>query len=192
MALIVLGTLATAIVLSLWRVVATGKNLNSRLGIANWDFSQSWASNLVAVGSLLGVIVGVSGGLPQLNLGLTAVVLSVLFAALIVVGPISYSGLQVNESGTLEGTLGGFYLASGLTLWAALGETVTAGAFFVDLGQKLPPLIVALFFAVVVLAIVMLLRYAWVSMGWVAAQAVAPPPAGKAPATRKLQDFHLI
>ena len=192
MALIVLGTLVTATVVCMVRAVSSGKSLNNRLGIQGWDFNGSWASNLAAGGSLLGLVIGASSGLPTSDLALTAVVLSVLFGALTIVGPITYSALQVNESGTLEGTLGGFYLACGLTLWAALGETVAAGAFFVDIAQKLPPLILALFFIVVVVAIFALLRYAWLSMGWVAAQAVAPPPAGRPFAPRPLPAWHLI
>lgn len=192
MALIVLGTLVTAVVVCMLRAVNSGKSLNSRLGIHGWDFNGSWASNLAAVGSLLGLVIGASSSLPAPDLALTAIVLSVLFGALTIIGPITYSALQVNESGTLEGTLGGFYLASGLTLWAALGETVAAGAFFFDISQKLPPLILALFFIVVVVAIGTLLRYAWLSMGWVAAQAVAPPPPGKKSAPRQLPAWHLI
>ena len=192
MALIALLTLAAATVVCMLRAVSSQKGLNSRLGIANWDFNQSWASNLAVLGSVLGILIGASSYVSSPNLPLAAIVLSVLFGTLTVVGPITYSALQVDQSGTLEGTLGGFYLASGLTLWAALGELVAAGVFFIDLSQKLSPLIIALFFVVVVVAIGALLQYAWLSTGWVAAQAVAPPPAGKAPATRKLQDFHLI
>lgn len=192
MTLIALGTLVAATVACMVRAVSSQKSLNFRLGITGWDFSGSWASNLVAGGTVLGVVIGASGSLPSSSLALAAIVLSVLFGALTVMGPITYSALQVNQSGTLEGTLGGFYLACGLTLWAALGELVAAGAFFIDIAEKISPLIVALFFVVVVVGIVLLLRYAWLSMGWVAAQAVAPPPAGKPFAPRKLPKWSLI
>jgi hypothetical protein len=190
-ALIILGTLVAATVVCMTRAVSSQKGLNSRLGITNWDFGQSWASNLAAAGTVVGIVIGASSSLPSPGLALAAIVLSVLFGALTVLGPITYSALQVDQSGTLEGTLGGFYLACGLTLWAALGETVAAGAFFINLSQKLSPLTVALFFVVVVVAIGMLLRYAWLNMGWVAAQAV-DPPTGKSVASRKLQAWHLI
>ena len=190
MALIALLTLAAATVMCMARAVSSQKGLNARLGIANWDFNQSWAANLAVVGSVLGILIGASSYTGLSSLPLSAIVLSVLFGALTVVGPITYSALQVEQSGSLEGTLGGFYLASGLILWAALGELVAAGVFFIDLSAKLSPLLIALFFVVVAVAIAALLRYAWLSMGWVAAQAVAPPT-GKA-ASRKLQDWHLI
>lgn len=192
MTLIALGTLVAATVLCMVRAVSSQKSLNFRLGSHDWNFGQSWASNLAAVGTVLGIVIGASSSLPSSSLRLAAIVLSVLFGALTVLGPITYSALQVDQSGTLEGTLGGFYLACGLTLWAALGESVAAGALFIDIAQKLSPLIVALFFVVVVVAIGMLLRYAWLNMGWVAAHAVAPPPPGKPFAPRKLQDWHLI
>jgi hypothetical protein len=192
MTLIALGALVAATVVCMLRAVSSQKSLNFRLGITGWDFSGSWASNLAAAGTVLGVVIGASGSLPTSGLALTAIVLSVLFGALTVLGPITYSALQVNQSGTLEGTLGGFYLACGLTLWAALGASVAAAAFFIDIAQKISPLIVALFFVVVVVGIVLLLRYAWLSMGWVAAQAVAPPPAGTPFAPRKLPKWSLI
>ena len=191
MALIALLTLVAATVVCMLRAVSSQKGLNSRLGIANWDFNQSWAANLAVVGSVLGILIGASTYTGLSTLPLAAIVLSVLFAALTVVGPITYAALQVDQSGSLEGTLGGFYLASGLILWAALGELVAAGVFFIDLSAKVSPLLIALFFVVVAVAIAALLRYAWLSMGWVAAQAVAPP-SGKGAASRKLQDFHLI
>jgi len=189
--LIALGSLVAAIVVCMARAVSSQKSLNFRLGITGWDFSGSWASNLAAVGTVLGIVIGASSSLPS-SLALAATVLSVLFGALIVLGPITYSALQVDQSGNLEGTLGGFYLACGLTLWAALGESVAAVVFFLDIAQKLSPLLIALFFIVAVVAIAALLRYAWVNMGWVASKAEAPPPPGKTIANRKLQDWHLI
>jgi hypothetical protein len=192
MTLIALGTLVAATVVCMVRAMSSQKSLNFRLGITGWDFGASWASNLAAGGTVLGVVIGASGSLPSSGLAVTAIVLSILFGALTVMGPITYSALQVNQSGTLEGTLGGFYLACGLTLWAALGELVAAGAFFIDIAEKISPLIVALFFVVVVVGVVLLLRYAWLSMGWVAAQAVAPPPAGTPFAPRKLPKWSLI
>lgn len=192
MTVIVLLTLVTATVLCMLRAVRSDKSLDARLGIHDWDFGGSWATNLAAIGSIGGIVIGASSNLKTSNLPVDGIVLSVLFAALIVVGPISYSALQVDRSGTLEGTLGGFYLASGLTLWAALGELVTAGAFFVSLSAQLTPLMIALFFVVVVFGIGALIRYAWLNMGWVAAQAIAPPTPGQPLAPRKLQDWHLL
>lgn len=192
MTLIVLGTLVAALVVSMLRAARSDKSLNDRIDIQGWDFSGSWASNLAAVGSVLGIVIGASSSLPSSGLALTAIVLSVLFGVLTIVGPITYSALQVEESGKLEGTLGGFYLASGLVLWAALGEIVAAGAFFIDIAQKLSPLIEALFFVIVVLAVGALLRYSWLSIGWLAAQAQPAPTPGRPIAKRQLPVGHLL
>ena len=185
MALILLLTLATAVVLCLVRAGTLGQKLNSRLGSTGWDFNQSWASNLAAVGAVLGAVIGALSVVSLPDLAVTAVVLSVLFGALTVFAPIAYSALQVDGSGT--GTLGGFYLASGLTFWAALGEAVTGGAFFADLEQKLSPLVIAISFAVFAIGVVALVVYVWRSMGWVAAKAL-PPGAPLTP----LHNWHLL
>jgi len=165
--------------------------LNYRLLQPNWDFNQSWASNLAAVGSILGIVVGASSGLPSGDLALTAVVLSVFFGALIVLGPITFGALQVSDGASLVGTLWAFFIASGLTLWAALGEAVTAAAFFLDLRQKLPASIVWLFVAVVALAVLMLLRYAWLGMGSIAKLASPPLPKGSKGLSQAVA-WHLI
>lgn len=192
MALIILATLVTAIVLCMLRAFRSQKSLNDRLGLGDWDFSGSWATNLAAIGSVFGIVIGASSSLPWSDVEVAAIVLSVLFGALTVLAPIAYSAFQDYQSSKPEGTLGGFYLACGLTVWAALGELVAAGAFFVHIAQQLSPLVIALFFALVVFALGTVLRYAWMSMGWVAAQAVAPPTPGKPLAPRKTQDWHLL
>lgn len=194
MNLIILVSLVAATVVCMVRAVFSKKSFSYRLGNTGWDFSGSWASNLAAIGAVLGVVIGASTSLPSPDLPQAAIVLSVLFGALTVLGPIAYSALQANQAGALEGTVGGFYLACGLTLWAALGETVAAGAFFVDIARKLSPLTDALFFVLIAFAIVALLRYAWVNMGWVVATlAVAPlPPGAKPDAQRKLREWSLL
>ena len=191
MTLIALSTLVAATVVCMVRAATSQRRLNLRLGITGWDFGGSWASNLAAVGTVLGIVIGASSNSSTSNVALAATVLSVLFGALTVLGPITYSALQVDDSGTLAGTLGGFYLACGLTLWAALGEAVAAAFFFIDIAQKISPLMVALFFVVVVVGIVLLLRYAWVNMGWVATKAVAPTP-GTPFAPGALHNWHLL
>jgi hypothetical protein len=191
MALIVVMSLVVATVLCMLRAGRSQKALNFRLGDTSWDFSGSWASNLAGVGSVLGIVIGGSSSLPSSDLAVSAIVLSVLFGALTVLGPITYAALQVDpSSGPLQGTLGGFYLASGLTVWAALGELVAAGAFFISAAQKLSPLVVALFFVIVVFAIGVVLRYAWLTMGFVAEHAVAPPTDKRTP--ERPPPWHLI
>lgn len=190
MTLIALSTLVAATVVCMVRAARSQRGLNFRLGITGWDFGGSWASNLAAVGTVLGIVIGASSSTSTSNVALAATVLSVLFGALTVLGPIAYSALQVDQSGTLEGTLGGFYLACGLTLWAALGEALAAAVFFVDIAQKISPLMVALFFVVAGVGVVLLLRYAWVNMGWVATKAI-PPGAPLAPGTTAF-NWHLL
>ena len=189
---IVGGSLAFAAATCIAAWIVSSKRLNFRLGSTGWDFNKSWASNLAAVGALLGLILGSSKNLPQADLAPAALLLSVTFGSLVILGPITYLALQVEENGALVGTVGGFLLASLFVLWAAIGEVATAAAFFLDLVNKLPAGIVWLFVVVAVLAVLMLVRYAWVSMGWVLVQAKAPPVKGQPFAGRVLSNWHLM
>jgi hypothetical protein len=191
------GIVVSALVVSAAFCVAGAlrwrNKLDYRLGQATWDLSQSWASNLAAVGSILGTLVAVSGALPQADLTLTAIVLSVFFAALVILGPLTYTALQaaIGPDGTvLEGAVWAFLVSSGLTLWAAIGEAETAAAFFVNLPLKLPQAIVWLFVAVVGLAVLMLLRYGWLSMGVIVK--LAEPKVAAADRKVPLESWRLI
>jgi hypothetical protein len=192
---IVVGSLAAATVLCVVRAWGSRPNLDYRLLGPSWDFNGSWASNLAAAGSILGIVVGNSSGLLQADLTVPAIALSVFFGALIILGPITFTALSVADpTGTAtEGTLRGFFVAGGLTLWAAIGEVATAAGFLLGLRQKLPALFVGIFLVVVALAVIILLRYAWLQMGVIMKIAVPPPPVGpNAQRPKQPQSWHLI
>jgi hypothetical protein len=153
---------------------------NDRLSATGWALNGSWASNLTAVGSILGIVVGNSGGLVRADLTVAAFVLSVFFGVLIILGPITIAALSVADShGTgTEGTVLGFFVSSGLSLWAAVGEVTTAAGFLLNLRQKLPASFVGIFVAVLALVVIILLRYAWLQMGVIVKSAAPPPPIG--------------
>jgi hypothetical protein len=179
-AVIVVLTLGVAVLFCALRASFSNANLTNRLGQGKWDFNQSWASNLAAVGSILGIVLGAASGLQTPGLALTAVILSVFYGAVLVAGPIVYAATQVRVGDELEGTVWGFLVATALTLWAAWGEAVTAMAFFVDLGQQVPGFITWAFVAIVVLAIIALFWYAWKNAGWILTQTASPITAGRA------------
>jgi hypothetical protein len=189
---IAVGSFIAAAVLCLERANRSKKGYDFRLGDTSWDFSTSWVTNLSAVGSVLGLVLTNSGDLPQSNLKGPAVAMSVFFGALVVLGPITYSAMKVEQANhSLAGTVGGFLLASGFVLWAVIGEALTAAAFFIDIAQKLPPLIPELFVPIVAFAVIMLVRYGWLNMGWVVEQA-KPPSDVESYAPDVLHNWHLL
>jgi hypothetical protein len=187
---IVVVPLLVAAGLCVVSAVKSRKNLRDRLGDTSWDFNNSWATNLGAVGSVLGIVLGAASGLPQSNLALTAAVVSILFGTLVLLGPITYLATQVEHDGSVQGTVGGFYLASGFVLWATLGEAVAAAAYFIDIADKLPPLIPWVFVNVMAIAVVMLCLYAWLSMERIVKNALDPGSPGFAP--QNVQPWHLL
>ena len=172
--------------------------LQYRLEAPNWDFNQSWASNIAGIGSILGIVFGASNILPSSGIvaGPTALGLSVFFGALIVLGPFTYAafstpntdGLKAGDAPPLEGTVLAFVGASGLALWAATGEAATAGALFWDLNGTLPVGFVVLFLLLDAFAVAILIRYAWNGLEWIVEYQASPSvslraPSGAAPPT---------
>lgn len=182
--IVIAAAILTAI-FCLARARAVDGKLTYRLEAPNWDFNQSWASNIAGIGSILGIVFGASNILLSAGIvaGPTALGLSIFFGALIVLGPFTYSalsspntvGLQAGEAPPLEGTVWAFVVASGLTLWAALGEAFTAGALFWDLHSQLPIGFVVLFLVVDLLGLLLLIRYAWNGIGWIVEYQANPP-----------------
>ena len=177
---IVVFSLGVAALLCAARWSLSQPKPDDRLLAGTYDPNGSWVTNLTAVGSILGILLGNSSSLPAGDLTVPAIVLSVFFGVLIILGPIAFKALSVpDKPGTkTEGTVLGFFLAGGLSLWAAVGEVVTAAGFLLGLRQKLPASFVGIFLGVVALAVIILLRYAWLQMGVIVKSAVAPPPPG--------------
>ncbi len=155
--------------------------LGNRVGPANWDLSQSWASTLTVVAAVLGTIVG-AGVLPATTHyvskgGFTG--LNLFFGVLAVAAPFAFNSARVVTNLTAqvkelkyEGYVWSFLLSSALTLWAVLGELATLGLLFAELewaGSLSRVALIPIGVAIAV-AIVGVLYYAWRSIGWVLAK----------------------
>ena len=159
-------------------------SLGQRLGPPSWRFSDSWASNVTAVGAVLTAVV-VSGlaapaGRYVSPPGVAA--LAVFWGFLVVLAPFVYSATSspVTPPGSplpsggglaLEGTVGAFLVSSAITVWAVLGQFATLALLVADLTG--PRGVFRMALVVLVAAAAMLVRYAWCSILWVVEAQVA-------------------
>jgi hypothetical protein len=95
-----------------------------------WDFSTSWASNLVAIGAVLGTILGSSEiaasafeGVPLVEF----VALNVIFGVIGLLAPVVFTVCRRKDN---DGTTWGFLVASGLTTLSVGGQMLTVLALF--------------------------------------------------------------
>jgi hypothetical protein len=111
--------------------------LLDRIGSPAWDFSKSWASNVTVVGALFSTalaIVAVPDLTHHINKGGYAL-LNVLFTLLVVMAPFVFNVLRkpiitavASPDGSnlqYQGFVVSFLVASGVTMWAVIGELVT-------------------------------------------------------------------
>lgn len=182
--------------------------LRSRMGQGSWDFSQSFATNIAVIGSVLTLILNSNaasllGGTGILPAGAYAG-LGIFFGTLVTVAPLLYNGTANRVSGVpslnrdtaaeYHGTVRGFLLAAIVTQWGLLGSIVTVFLTLLELEHagslSLTPVILL---AVTLLAAIYFFgRYSWVKIGGtlqdqfdaatVAAARAAEIPAGAAPA----------
>lgn len=152
------GVLGWSALIAAVLVVAVGLTLWSRhppLILApgpTWTFSQSWASNLTALGAILGTVLAASGFasdvLPGLSVGMF-LGFTFFYGALVLVAPVIFQMCSPSGKSTYPGLL----VAGGIVIWALIGELWTAVVllwrggmpFWVGL-VVLPAGIVALFF----------------------------------------------
>ena len=166
---------------------------SSRMGQGQWDFSQSFATNIALLGSVLTLI---------LNSSLTYVLgggilpnhayagLGIFFGTLVVVAPLLYNGtakrVSVTSSGERDtaaeyhGTVRGFLLAALVTQWGLVGSIVTVFLTLLELEHagslSLTPIILL---AVTLLAALYAFgRYSWVKIGGTLADQFDPGAAG--------------
>jgi hypothetical protein len=138
-----------------------------RAGDPKWSFKDSWASNITALGAVLGTVLAASGllndVLPGLSTGLF-VGFSLLYGFLALMAPIVFTALSGRGTGTYIGLL----VSAGITVWAVLGEVGT-------LAQMLHRGGVSLWWgwSVTVVSIAVISAYVWASLQ----QLVLPSPA---------------
>ena len=176
---LVLGALVFAIAFVIVRALTMrpiGFKLSDRMGPATWDFTDSWASTLTAVGALLGTILG-AGVLPEETQRLSNAAfagLNLLFGVLIVLAAFVYNATRQptkkngKEEVQYQGYVWSFLLASAMTLWAVLGELATMFLLLAEIqaegSMSAPPILV--FQSVLAAAGVVLIVYAWRTIYW--------------------------
>jgi hypothetical protein len=122
---------------------STGIKFSQRMGPPSWNFGDSWGTNITVGGALLTTLLGFSA-LPEQThyLNKTAYLcLSLIFAALITIAPSIYALLRtpVTVAGSsvpqYQGYVFSFTLASGVTVWGALGQLATVALLFEELAN---------------------------------------------------------
>lgn len=120
--------------------------LTQRMGSPTWSFSDSWGTNIAAVGALLNPLLSFSA-LPDQTFYLNKnsnLCLSLIFGAVIALAPSIYSLVRTPApapppgSGTAiqyQGYVGFFILASLLTAWGAMGQVITIALLFAELSN---------------------------------------------------------
>jgi hypothetical protein len=152
-------------------------SLNSRMGQGQWDFSQSFATNIAIIGSVLTLVL-TSGAIP----GTTSILpnsayggLAVFFGSIVIIAPLLYNGTakrvavspdQVDTAAEYHGTVWGFLLAALLTEWGLLGSLVTVFVTLLELydadSLSLVPLVL---FAIMLFAsLIFFARYSWIKI----------------------------
>lgn len=209
-ALLILIPLIAGAVLVFGTWARTKVSLTAKLGPPDWDFSASWASTIAGAGAVLGTILGASV-LPASPHYLSAAAytgLNLFFAVLVVLAPFFFAATRIrvgqDADGTLhyEGFVWSFLVASGLTIWAVLGELGTLGVLFWELhhAATLSSWSVGPIWLLLAGAILLTLYYSIRTLGWIletaqahlqvtvvataaaaAAAAVAAPAAAAAP-----------
>lgn len=111
--------LAALVVWAAWK--ASGRHAGEAMPGASFDFQESWLSTFTAIIAVLGTL-NISNLFASEDV--SSSVLSLFFAVLVVAAPLVYKAL-VNADG--KETVGGFVLASFLTLWATFGVIFTIG-----------------------------------------------------------------
>lgn len=105
-----------------------------------WDFSTSWASNLTALGAVLGAVLAKvalpSGTVLVSHDGYTA--LSLVFGALVVISPFLYTALRTGTPSAGGPSFVGadyrvFLLATAVTIWGVAGQVGTLGCVLYEL-----------------------------------------------------------
>lgn len=182
---IIVFSLAIALILVAARAVASDwkkhKHIwNQRMGPANWKFSESWGSNFTVVGAILGTVLAAAGFLPTTTTALSKasyVGLNLFFGILVVVAPVIYSSFRTpvkadTSIGTkelqLQGFVTPFLLATTMTLWGVFGEMATLlyGITEVRATGAWSPFGAEVMRTTLGLVAILLLVYAWRSIGW--------------------------
>lgn len=147
-----------------------------------WSFSESWASNITALGAVLGTVLGATGYITEAFANYSVgqfVGLNLLFGALVLLAPVVYLALRrarrEGDEEVIYGTYGGLLAASFLTSWAVMGELATVLTLLGAANLRLEA--VAGFFLLFVLAFFSIVAYVYQHIKWLAAGVLESPSA---------------
>jgi hypothetical protein len=113
--------LAWLVIAAAWAKRSSSVKANDPMDV-NFDFQGSWLSTFTALVAILGTL-NISGLAVSSDVSLS--VLSLFFAVLVAVAPLVYKASGAGGAGPV----GGFLMASGLTLWAAFGVIFAIASF---------------------------------------------------------------
>jgi hypothetical protein len=134
------------VLISLVRLPMNGVALKHLMGQPSWNFSDSWGSNITVGAGLLSTLLQF-GALPEYThfMNKTAYLsLNLLFAGLIALAPLVFNLLRTpvltadpsgNPITVYRGYAFLFVIASGLTVWGALGQLLTVSFLIRELSQ---------------------------------------------------------
>jgi hypothetical protein len=155
--------------------------LRSRMGQGQWDFSQSFATNIAVIGSVLTLILNSNA---PIGAGRTEILpsgayagLGIFFGTLVVIAPLLYNGTadrvtvsspaDRDTSAEYHGTVRGFLIAALVTQWGLLGSVATVFMTLLELEHagSLSPAPVILLAIALLTAMYYFARYSWVKIG---------------------------
>ena len=158
----------------------TGVDLGSRLGTVDFDFSKSFASTITVVGAVLGTILtaGVLPEEPELLSKQQYTALNLVFGAMIVLAGVVYAATETPEKDSTpepgetrkyEGFVWSFLLATGLVMWAVLGELACLLLIVSELERAdlFTTSAIVVFIVLMVTAAVAILFYTYRRMHWI-------------------------
>jgi hypothetical protein len=154
---------------------------------STWSFKDSWATNVTAIGAVLGTVTGSTTFFPSASgaanpNALSFITLFIFLGGAAGLSPLIYASLAVkpphNHPDFVSGTVGGLLLANTVTLFATLGELATVGMIVdvssVTTGERIL-LIAALAFAAFFVIVYAIRSF------WALAQAKQPSPSTGTP-----------
>lgn len=133
----VIGALSFSIVVSAWIFLSSiirRKTLSEQVNTtSSWSFKDSWVSTLTTLGAVAGTVLGATGFLTDVFPGVDVqrfFTLLILFTGAVLAAPLLYTAASRTDSGSgqTQGTVGGLWLASALTLFGVAGQFATIGS----------------------------------------------------------------
>ena len=147
------------------------------MGLPDWDFGKSWASNVALFGALVTTALQALDGL-KVDAGATFFAMSLLFASLIVAAPLVYmisrTGREKDGRWLMHGCVGAFLISCLATSWGSLGQVGVLYFAISELEpQRVPPGLASLLRGLLAMMALLLAIYINRSIYWtVTTQAV--------------------